>query len=59
MEGTGKTAYIILCEGEFDQVCETETQAKQEIQWLRKRGFSVKLHRVPWDKQDEFITSLG
>ena len=38
--------YVIIADNTFDQVCETEAQAKREKRDLEKMGCAVKVKRV-------------
>ncbi|MBT8450162.1 MAG: hypothetical protein KJO69_10755 [Gammaproteobacteria bacterium] len=53
-----RKAFIILADGEFDHVCETEGQRKCAVDALRKLGYSVRVKTCLWEKQNEVIDSL-
>lgn len=38
--------FIIIADGAFDQVCETEAQAKREKRDLEKMGCDVRIRKV-------------
>ena len=56
---TPEKAYIILVEGDVDQVCETQKDATRETRDLRAMGVGhVRVVVCPWDDQDEMIERL-
>lgn len=52
-----RKAYILLVDGELDQVCETRQDAEAEAKELRKFG-RVKIVVCPWAEQDATIDRL-
>lgn len=50
-----KTAYIIFADGEYDEVVETEAQAKKACKWLRDHGMKATVRKCPWLDQDDVI----
>lgn len=38
--------FVIIADGTFDQVCETEAQAKREKRDLEKMGCEVRIRKV-------------
>lgn len=51
--------YVILADGEFDAIWETEEQAKQEARDLRQMGYSVLVRRFPsWSAAEAYEDRL-
>lgn len=53
-----KKAYILVADGEFDQVCEDREQACEEKASLVAMGCTVKVKVCPWVDQDVVIGKL-
>jgi len=58
MTKTPKTAYIIIADGEVDQVCETQLGSVAVMSRLHAKGHSVYIVSAPWEKQDAVIDRL-
>ena len=41
-----KLLFVIFCDGDFDQICETKATAEKEKRDLVKMGFTVKIKEV-------------
>ena len=54
-----KTAYIIMIDGEVDQVCETLSTAQKEYTDLRGMGCKAIIRTCDWREQDAFIEREG
>lgn len=55
----GEMVYVILADGEFDAIWETEEQAKQEARDLRQMGYSVRVKRFPtWSAAEAYEDRL-
>jgi len=51
--------YVIIADGAFDQVCETEASAKKEKRDLQKMGCEVKIKPVAnWEEADKLETKM-
>lgn len=52
--------YVIIADGEFDQVCETKAQAAKEKRDLTAMGCTVRVKLVrSWDEADELEARIG
>lgn len=56
---SGRKAYIVTVDGEFDCVFEDAETCRDHCRDLRVQGFDNVTYKVmPWDKQDDYIDSL-
>lgn len=55
---TPETAFIILADGEVDQVCENRQTANKEKRDLIAMGCQVKIITCPWSEQGELLDVL-
>lgn len=51
-------AYIIVCDGSVDQVCETRRDANREARELRQAGHTVSIRMTEWTNQDFIINQI-
>lgn len=51
-------AFIIIADGEFDQVCDNRSDAAIVRRELRGMGCTVRVVRCAWDEQDEVMDGL-
>jgi len=52
-------AYLIIADGDLDQVCETREDARREANDLRMMGCDIVVHKCLWDDQNAVITLNG
>lgn len=52
--------YVIIADQTFDQVCETEAQAKREKRDLEKMGCTVRIKRVgSWEEANALEAKMN
>jgi len=51
-------AYILIADGDVDQVCETASDAARERRNLIALGCTVKIRRCAWINQDTIIDQI-
>ena len=51
-------AYILIADGEFDQVCESLVESNKQTDGLKALGCRVKVKVCPWAEQDSIIDKL-